>query len=283
MQTIDFPHGRSPTRTIPMNMKHLLACTALVTGTAVSFAQTAAPAVAPVAPSITVTATAALVSQYMFRGLRLSDGGLQPSVELATGDLVLGAWSNFPFDGNKVPDSSDPEIDLYGSYTFALQDGITIAPGFTSYHFPSAPTDAGFYRSTFEPNIALSWTMADGVKLTPKVYYDVVLKGPTYELNAFYAVPLKDIGSELDFTASIGGYEWKESANDVSPDVKAWGMYWLVGVSAPFQLTPQSKLTLGFAYTEGEKAYTKAGNFGKSPNSLAVGRGVVTVSYAYTF
>ena len=267
-----------------MNTKHLLACAgALVTGAAVSFGQTAAPAVAPAAPSVTVTATASLVSQYMFRGLRLSDGGLQPSVEMSTGDLVLGAWSNIPFDGNKVPDSSDPEIDLYGSYTFKLEDGITLSPGFTSYHFPKAPTDAGFYRSTFEPNIALSWTMADGVKITPKIYYDVVLKGPTYEVTALYAYPLKNIGSELDFIATYGGYEWKEAANDASPDVKATGQYYLIGVSAPFQINPKSKVVIGFAYTEGRKAYTKAGEFGKVPNSLAVGRGVGTLSYSYTF
>ena len=271
-------------RTIPMNKKLLLAgAGALMAGTLASFAQAPTPVPAPPAPAMTVTATASLVSQYMFRGLRLSDGGLQPAVELGAGALTLGAWANLPFDGDKVPDSSDPEIDLYGSYTFALEDGITLAPGFTSYHFPKAPTGAGFYRNTFEPNIALSWTMADGVKLTPKVYYDVVLKGPTYEITAFYAVPLKDIGSELDFTATYGSYKWKDFANDASPRVKAWGQYWLFGVAAPFQITPKSKLTLGFAYTEGKKAYTKAGNFGKTPNSLAIGRGVVTVSYAYAF
>lgn len=266
-----------------MNNKLFLACAAAVLAAqAPLFAQTPALGPAP-APSVTVTATASLVSQYMFRGLRLSDGGLQPSVEVGAGNLVLGAWGNFPVDGDKVPDSSDPEIDLYGSYSIALEDGITLAPGFTSYHFPSAPTNAGFYRTTFEPNIALSWTMPDGAKLTPKVYYDVVLKGPTYEITALYAVPLKDIGSELDFTATYGGYKWKEAANHASPDVKAWGQYWLFGVAAPFQITPKSKLTLGFAYTEGKKAYTKAGNFGKVPNSLALGRGVATISYSMTF
>lgn len=260
-----------------MKIKLILACMGtLATGAASSHLQAAAS-------NVTVTANASLVSQYMFRGLRLSDGGFQPSVEVASGNLTLGAWGNFPIDGDKVPDSSDPEIDLYGSYAIALEDGITLAPGFTSYHFPKAPTDAGFYRSTFEPNIALSFTMLDGVKLTPKIYYDLVLKGPTYEITALYALPLPDIGSELDFTATFGGYEWKETANDASPDVKAWGQYWLLGVAVPFQLTPTSRLTLGVAYTEGRKAYTKAGEFGKTPNSLAVGRGVVTLTYSRTF
>jgi uncharacterized protein (TIGR02001 family) len=263
-----------------MRKKLLLTCIgAVAAGATLSLAQTAPVAAAP---SVTVTATASLVSQYFFRGLRLSDGGLQPSVEVAAGNLTLGAWGNFPFDGDKVPDSSDPEIDLYGSYAFALEGGVTLAPGFTSYHFPDAPTSAGFYKNTFEPNVALSYTV-DGVKLTPKVYYDVVLRGPTYEITAFYALPLKDIGSELDFTGTYGAYKWKDAANHASPEVKAVGQYWLLGVAAPFQITPKSKLTLGFAYTEGRKAFTKAGSFGKTPNSLAIGRGVASISYAFTF
>jgi uncharacterized protein (TIGR02001 family) len=261
-----------------MKTKLLLACAGLLTGTAVTFGQAAAPAAAPT----TFTATVSAVSQYMFRGLRLSDGGLQPAIEMSSGNLTLGAWSNFPFDGNKVPDSSDPEIDLYGSYNFALQENMTLSPGFTSYHFPEAPTSAGFYKNTFEPNIALSFTM-DGVKITPKIYYDVVLKGATYEVSAFYAVPMKEIGSELDFTGTYGGYKWTDFANDASPSVKAWGQYWALGISAPFQMSLKSKLTLGFTYTEGRNAFTKAGTQGRAVNPLAIGRGVVNVSYSYAF
>ncbi len=254
----------------------LLAAGPLVPG----LAQTTTSAGAP--PDVTVTATVAAVSTYMFRGLRLSDGGLQPQVEVAAGNLIVGAWGNVPVDGGKVPDSSDPEIDLYGVYNVTLEGGLTLTPGFTLYHYPKAPTNAGFYRNTFEPSLALSY-IVDGVKLTPKVYYDVVLKGPTYELTAFYALPLTRIGSELDFTATYGSYKWKDTANDASPDVKAWGQYWLLGVAAPFQVSPTSRITLGFAYTEGRKAFTKAGTFGQVPNSLAVGRGVATVSYTRTF
>ena len=44
--------------------------------------------------------------------------------------------------GDKVPDSSDPEIDFYGAYNLALEDGLTLTPGFTLYHYPKAPTNA---------------------------------------------------------------------------------------------------------------------------------------------
>jgi uncharacterized protein (TIGR02001 family) len=235
-----------------------------------------------VASEVTVTATGAFVSDYMFRGLRLSGAGFQPAVEVAACNLVLGAWSNLPFDGDKVPDSSDPEVDLYGSYTMTIGKDVTFAPGFTAYLFPSAPTSAGYYRTTFEPNVALSFVL-DGVKLIPKLYYDMVLKGFTYELTALYALPLKAIGSELDFTGTYGSYKWTEATNDASPDVTAGGDYWLVGVAMPFQISAKSRVSMGVAYTEGRKAYTEAGSLGRTPNPLAVGRWVGTVSYSLAF
>lgn len=251
----------------------------LTTGATGAWAQTAA--VATAAPGYAVTATASVVSQYMFRGQRLNGAGFQPSVEVAAGDFTGGVWANVPLD-KVVADSSDPEIDLYASYTFKINDATTLVPGATSYHYPSAPTSAGFYRWTFEPSLALNYTI-EGVKLTPKLYYDTVLKGATWELTALYALPLKEIGSELDFTATAGTYKLKEFANDTTPSVKGWGDYWLLGVAMPFQLSKEAKLTVGFAYTEGRNAFTKQGSLGRVPNSLAVGRGVATVSYAWSF
>jgi len=258
-----------------MTNKLLIAAVGILTGAA-ALAQTPAAA-----PSVSFTATGAFVSQYMFRGQRLNGAGFQPSVEMAAGNFTAGVWANFVLD-DQVPDSSDPEIDLYGSYTFALGKDLTLVPGFTLYTYPNAPTAAGFYRTTFEPSLALNYTI-EGLKLTPKFYYDTVLEGATYELTAAYALPLKDIGSELGFAATFGTFLLKDAANDVSPAVKSWGDYWQIGVSMPFQLTKESKLTLGFAYTEGRDAFTKQGNFGKAANSLAVGRGVVTVAYGLSF
>lgn len=232
-------------------------------------------------PSVTVTATGSIASTYVFRGLRLNAMGFQPGVELTSGGLALGTWANFPLR-DKVRNGADPEFDFYGAYTFSLGDTLTVAPGFTSYHFPHAPTDAGFYRSTFEPNLAFSYTVR-GIRFTPKIYYDVVLEGPTAELAATYAYPLARIGSELDFVAMVGTYRWRDFANDADPRVKAWGDYWLLSVSAPFQVTPTSRLTLGFAYTEGRDAFLKAGVLGKKTNPRAAGRGVVTLSFARTF
>ena len=85
-------------------------------------------------------------------------------------------------------------------------------------------------------------------------------------------------GSEGDRVA-----QRDHAAADTTPSVKNWGNYWLVGVSAPFTVTKDSKIVLGFAYTEGSGNYFKQGSAPKVQNTAAVGRGVLTVSYAITY
>jgi uncharacterized protein (TIGR02001 family) len=258
---------------------------ALLLGTFSAFGDTPpVPAPTPVTetPASTLTVTPAVVSQYMFRGSRLSGPAFEPTIEYGAGNLILGVWANFPIR-DKVPGQSDPEIDPYGSYTITINKDLNIAPGFTWYNFPRAEKSNGFYKMTFEPNLALNYTTTSGFKLTPKLYYDVVLKGPTYELTGFFALPLKDAGTELDFTATIGTFKWTDAFEDTTPSVKNWGNYWLVGVAAPFQITPKSKITIGLAYSKGSDNYLKQGSSPRFENSLAVGRGIVSIAYAYTF
>ncbi len=238
-------------------------------------------AVSAWADSTSVVVTPAFVNQYMFRGARLGGPSFEPSVEVDSGNLALGVWTNFPMK-DKVPGQSDPEIDPYGSYTIAVNGSVSVVPGFTWYNYPNADTNNGFFKTTFEPNIALNYTI-EGLKLTPKVYYDVVLKGPTYELTAAYTVPLKDINSELDFTATAGTFIIRNAVKNADPHYKNWGDYYLIGVAMPFQITKASKLTVGVAYTKGSGNFLKQGSDAKFRNTGAVGRGVVTVSYAYTF
>lgn len=241
----------------------------------------AAPAAAAPASSVSVVFTPAVVSQYMFRGVRLGGLSFEPAIEVDAGNLALGVWSNFPL-ADKVPGQSDPEIDPYGSYSITVNDSVSIAPGFTWYNYPNADTSNGFYKSTFEPNIALNYT-AGPVKFTPKLYYDLILKGPTYELTVAYTTPLKDIGSELDWTAVGGTYDITDAAKGANPAVKNWGDYYLIGVAMPFTVGKSGKLSIGYAYTKGSSNFFKAGSTPQVENTAALGRGVATVSYAYTF
>lgn len=255
---------------------------ALTLGALFASAQTPAPAPAPAAPSGSWVFTPAVASQYMFRGVRLGGPSLQPTLEYDYDALAVGVWGNFPLK-DKVVGQSDPELDFYAAYTFVLQpDVATLVPGVTLYEYPNANKSNGFYKTTFEPNLALNYTVA-GVTFTPKLYYDFVLKGPTAELTAAYALPLKDAGTELDFAATFGTYKWTAFAENTSPDIKNWGNYWLAGVTVPFTITKDTTLKVGWAYTKGSDNFFKQGSAGRVENSAAVGRGVATISCVIKF
>lgn len=269
----------------------VLTCAALLLGTLSVRGQTTttettpSPTPAPVpvatAPTSSWTLTPSFVSQYMFRGVRLGGPSFEPNVEFDAGNLGIGVWANFPIS-DKVIGQSDPEIDPYAFYTITINDSTSIVPGFTWYNYPNANSSNGSYKTTFEPNVTFNYTVG-GIKFSPKLYYDVVLKGPTFEFTATFAVPLKDMGTELDFIATLATYMWKSAADNTSPDLKNYGDYWLVGVSAPFAITSASKFIVGLAYTDGTNNYFKQSGSPKVKNTAAVGRGVITISYAITF
>lgn len=258
-----------------------LAVVLVAAGIPVSRAQAPAPAPVATAPAWTYVVTPTVVSQFMFRGVRLGGPAFEPSFEADCGPLALGLWTNFPLK-DKVPGQSDPETDIYGSYKFTLSDTCSVQPGFTWYNYVNADKAAGFYKTTFEPSIAFNYT-AGGLTLSPKVYYDVILKGPTFELNAAYAIPLASLGTEIDLLGTVGTFKWDDALAIHNPDTKAYADYWLLGFTVPYQLTKNLKVSAGWAYTEGSNSYFKTGTDPKVLNTAAVGRGVVTLSAAWTF
>lgn len=226
--------------------------------------------------------TPSFASQYMFRGARLGGPSLQTTLEYDQGGLTAGLWASLPLK-DKAVGQSDPEFDFTGSYSLEIaKDTVSLVPGVTIYTYPNAKKANGFYKGTFEPNLALNYTVGP-LRFSPTLYYDFTRKGPTAELTAAFAVPLKDAGTELDFTGTYGTYLWRDYAPKTTPEIKNWGDYFLVGVSAPFQINKESKVTVGWAYTKGSSNFLKQGTAGKTANSAALGRGVVTISYAYTF
>jgi uncharacterized protein (TIGR02001 family) len=261
------------------------ATTATTPATTTPAAAPAAPAAAapaaPAAPSLSIVLTPTYVSSYMFRGQRLGGQAFQPSIEADYGNWALGLWTSFPI-ADKVDGQSDPETDPYGSYTFTINDNLSIVPAFTWYGYMRAPTDEGFFRDTFEPSVTLNYTV-DGVKISPEIFYDVVLDTETTQISFAYTVPLKQVNSELDFLAQAGDYYGTNVIKGANPKYKAWGDYWLVGVTAPYSFNDKAKLSVGWAYTEGDNAYYKQPGTAKFTNGSAVGRGVLTVSFAYTF
>lgn len=222
-----------------------------------------------------------LVSQYMFRGARLGGPSLQPTVEYNHGALTAGIWGSIPLRDH-VADGSESEVDFYASCTFDLPHGLSLVPGLNLYTYPGAAKSDGHYPLTVEPSLELNCTLGP-VQLSPKVYYDFMLKGPTAELTAAFAVPLPALGTELDFTATIGTFKVTDYEPDAVPAIKNWGDYWLVGVAIPYRFGRDSSITVGWAYAAGTGNYLKQGSAAREANPDAMGRGVFTLGYTYTF
>ena len=236
---------------------------------------------APPAAKLALSATASFASQYMFRGERLGGPSFQPSIDGTYGNFAAGLWSNFPLQ-DKLAGQSDPEFNFYGAYTFSLNDRVTLAPGWTLYTYPRAPTDAGFFRATIEPNLCLNFALAD-LRLASRISYDLDTNESAAEVSASYALPIAGTGAEIALTGTLGTHLLGNAEFAADPRVKAWGNFWSIGGAVPCQMSDAGKLTIGWSYTRGSGAFVKRGSAPKEANPFAAGRGVIALSYAMDF
>ena len=84
-----------------------------------------------------------LYSTYVWRGVAYSGPSWQPYVDLAVGDLTIGAWGSQGYDGFQ-------EMDLYISYSLG-----DLSAGLTSYYYPGSNwTEEG--SQAYEVNLGYS-------------------------------------------------------------------------------------------------------------------------------
>lgn len=120
------------------SIRGLLAATTVSAGlliAAPAFADDTAP------PSdITVTGSAAIVSQYRFRGISQSDN--KPAVQGAitvshSSGFYISTWGSSASAGNGPVNIGGTEIDVYGGYTHKF-GGTTLDMGVYGYLYPGA-------------------------------------------------------------------------------------------------------------------------------------------------
>lgn len=92
---------------------------------------------------VTITGSAAIVSQYRFRGLAQSDN--KPAVQGAitishSSGFYLSAWGSSASAGAGPINIGGTEIDVYGGWTKGIGDsGVTVDIGAIGYIYPGAP------------------------------------------------------------------------------------------------------------------------------------------------
>ena len=178
--------------------------------------------------ALSVTVDVTYVSDYIFRGAKLADASIQPSVEAAYGDFYAGAWHTSEISHN----DGVTETDFYAGYGYKLNDKVKLDAGVTEYTYSGGSSD-----DSTEVFIGASFD----VLLKPSLYYyyDFDNNVSTVEGSIGYSIPLEVIKSSLDLSAKYG---W------VAPDAGEQRTYGVLGVSVPYKLSETATLTVGVDY-----------------------------------
>ncbi len=225
------------------------------------------------------TASAAAVSDNVFRGQRLAGLSVQPGLEWSAGPASGGLSTSVALQ-HRAADIAEVETDVFAGYRWRLTPAWGIRPGATAYFYRGAPAD--YRRAIFEPNLAVDFT-AGAVRFTSVYYHDFSRHGATVELNAAVALPLRSIGSELDLTVTAGTYRLDDAFSASRARTTLRGDYWQCDASVPLQITPHAKLTLALSYIAAANAYLQPQGSARAANPVATQRAVVRLGYSYVF
>ncbi len=178
-------------------------------------------------PALSVSGGAAVVSQYRFRGIGLSDE--QPALQAWANidhdsGTYVGAWASST-DGFGELGGSNLELDLYAGYRTEVAPGVTLDAGLLYYAYPGSTGGAFEF---FEPYAKLGLE-AGPAALTLGLAYapaqDAIGGKDNLYLSADAALPLADTPFALD--AHIG-----RSEGDTSLTPGGGYTDWSVGASA---------------------------------------------------
>lgn len=206
----------------------------------------AAPAFADETPDFTITGSAAVVSQYKFRGLTQSDN--LPAVQAAitvshSSGFYVSMWGSSGASSKGgaytyVSPNEGTEIDVYGGYTKAFA-GVTFDGGLYGYIYPNLPSANifevyGSLAKTYGPvtaKVGVNWapkqhyfTQNCVAGVCPTTQYSVYEYG---ELSYAYGPftlhgHLGHTGGGLDFVKQYidytfgASYKWKSLTFDIS-------------------------------------------------------------------
>lgn len=210
--------------------KTILVLAALAAGVSAS-AQEAAKSNA-----LAVTLDVSYVSDYVFRGAKLADASIQPSVEAAYGNFYGGVWYSDAISQNNATATFDSEADLYAGYNLAINETFAADFGVTRYTY-----NGGSQGDTTEVFVGVK---AANVLLSPSVYYyyDFDLEVSSYIASIGHSIPVAKLGVSLDLSATYGYIQIP--GNDYS--------FWGAGVAVPYKLSDTAKLTGAVNYTHND-------------------------------
>jgi len=237
------------------SIRGLLAVT-LLAGSALAAIPAYADEAAP-PPEVTITGSAAVVSQYRFRGLAQSDN--KPAVQAAItiahkSGFYLSTWGSSASAGAGPINIGGTEIDVYGGWTHGLgSSGVTVDVGGYGYIYPGAPLGNyyeiyGSVAKTFGPASAkLGVYVAPGQEVfnynwTSTRRSNLYLYG---DLGAGIPGTPLTVHTHLGYTD--GGFAWAKNYLDYNVGVSAKWKALTFDVSVVGTNVGKSDINKGFA------------------------------------
>jgi uncharacterized protein (TIGR02001 family) len=159
------------------------------------------------AEDVSVSATVAWESAYVFRGVQLAEEYFSAAVDLSYGGAYFGIWTALPFD--RGASSAVNEVDFYLGYGLSAGDLVDIDVGATYYSYEGEKLFASGGNS-FEAYIGASFNLP----LSPSVYvfHDFDYKATTVEGSIGYTVEVSEkVG--LDVGGSFGYVSTEQGSN----------------------------------------------------------------------
>ncbi|MDE2620189.1 MAG: TorF family putative porin [Sphingomonadales bacterium] len=204
----------------------------------------AAPVAAQEGPpgAVTVSGTAALVSDYRFRGVSRSAG--EPAVQASvTLDHVSGAYVGVWVSSLATSAGRGAsELDLTAGYSRELLPGLTGDAGLQVYTFPGAPDGQ---RTQVEPYAAVSTSYGPGrVRLGVSYAIGRASLGGRDNLYVHGRLDVAVPGTPISLSGRLGYQDGPLAAAAVAQPGRRHGWDYALGAEA----TVQGRVTLGLSY-----------------------------------
>lgn len=207
---------------------------------ALALAAVATPAMAQDLGGFSVSGNAAVVSDYRFRGISLSDGdfAIQGGIDIShESGFYIGTWGSSLADFDPKAYGAT-ELDIYGGWSGDVTEGVTVDVGVLYYYYPNSA--AGDY-DYWEPYASVSTTLGP-VDATLGVAYapDQDSLGSNDNLYIYTDLGMGIPNTPISLSGHLG---YTDGALSFDPDGDSFD--WSLGASWAIN----DNLSLGVTYT----------------------------------
>ena len=153
-------------------------------------------------------AGADFVSRYVWRGMDFGAApSIQPSLSMGIGGFEVGFWGAYTFSNNR---QISDELDTWLSYTYDIENSVSITTIVTDYYFPNAGLRYGNYNNYDDADgpgahtieVGLSIGGADAFPLTLSAFMNVYNDEGN---NTYFQVNYPFTVEDIDLDLFIGG------------------------------------------------------------------------------